>query len=60
MTAQLSFADPVWPCDICMNGVETDPEDGLERRCRVCEGTTWLDYDPAVARVNAFAGLEEQ
>lgn len=46
---QLRLPDQTWRCDVCVNGVETDPETLLERRCRVCGGQGVLPYDPAGA-----------
>lgn len=49
----------LWPCDICHGtGRETDPETRIILRCRVCDGTGALDYDPDGCVANPFAGLE--
>lgn len=48
----------LWPCDICAGSrVETDPETGRERPCRICHGTGMLDYPPPPAD-SPFAGLD--
>lgn len=57
-TGQLALTDPVWPCDICQHGLEVDPETGLQRRCRVCQGTGWLDYEPPGKGGGPFDGMD--
>lgn len=47
MSEQLALTDPTWPCPVCgASGVETDPETGVERRCRMCLGARYLAFDP--------------
>lgn len=49
----------LWPCDICKaTGRETNHETRVILRCRVCNGTGSLDYDPAGCDTNPFHGLE--
>ncbi len=56
---QLAIPSNTWPCDACNStGRETDPETNTSRRCRICEGTGHLDYDPALVQDNPFAGLD--
>ena len=60
MTDQLAIPDRVYRCDVCVSGVETDRETGVQMRCRVCGGEGTLSYDPAECAANPFAGLETQ
>jgi hypothetical protein len=44
---QPSLLDPSYTCPGCHGtGWETDPETGLERRCRVCQGARVVEWDP--------------
>jgi DnaJ-class molecular chaperone len=55
---QLGLLDETWECDACNGtGRATDRETGTTRRCLICEGVGRLDYDPAIAADNPFAGL---
>jgi hypothetical protein len=51
---QLELPAETWPCDVC-NATGYEP-DG--RRCRICQGARWLDYDPAELAGNPFHGLD--